>query len=301
MKPRPPLWKISVETTPEAEEAVAELLNRTLHDTASTSFDLKRRVSAVSVYSSGPLPGKLRNKIRDGLDRIGKCGLTIHPGRISIAKIRHEDWAESWKRHFHPIEAGQSLLIKPSWSRQAARKGQAVVILDPGLSFGTGQHPTTWFCLREIARFKQAGRSASPSLLDLGCGSGILAIAAAKLGFQPVTAIDFDPEAVRVARANARVNGVSNKIRIARGDVSKLTAPQKRFDVVCANLISNLLLAERQKIVAPMNPGGILLLAGILKSEFSEVQRAYEERGLKLISAKTEKEWRSGIFRLNIF
>jgi ribosomal protein L11 methyltransferase len=134
--------------------------------------------------------------------------------------------------------------------------------------------------------------------LDIGTGSGILAIAAAKLGYQPVRAFDFDPESVRVARANARVNQVQAKIKITRDDATKLPLrPPRRYDLVCANLISNLLIAERRRIVAQLNRGGNLVLAGILKSEFAQVQSAFEEQGLKLVAAKNEKEWRSGSFR----
>ena len=245
----------------------------------------------------------VREEISAGLQRIKNCGLKIGAGKIKIAKVRREDWAESWKRHFKPIEIGNSLLVKPSWSKKRPRKNQAVVILDPGLSFGTGQHPTTEFCLREIvasalrAKIEPQARRYAKSFLDIGTGSGILAIAAAKLGYKPVRAIDFDPEAVRVARANARVNGVLKKIKIARGDVTKLsTKPKEQFDLVCANLISNLLIAERKKIVAQLKPGGVLVLAGILKSEFSEVQKEFENLGLKLISSRSKKEWRSGSF-----
>ena len=135
------------------------------------------------------------------------------------------------------------------------------------------------------------------STLDIGTGSGILAIAAAKLGCKPVYAIDFDPEAVRVARANARVNGVLKKIKIAGGDVTEFSKkPKEQFDLVCANLISNLLIAERKKIFGNLKPGGVLVLSGILKLEFSEVQKAFESLGLKLISGRSKKEWRSGCF-----
>ena len=192
------------------------------------------------------------------------------------------------------------------------RKNQAVVILDPGLSFGTGQHPTTEFCLREIVaavgrppqilgKLKDAAlcreAATAKSFLDIGTGSGILAITAVKFGFKPVRAIDFDPEAVRVARANARVNHVHRKLQIERGDVTKFPAkPKEQFDLICANLISNLLIAERKRIVAQLKPGGILVLAGILKSEFSQVQKEFESLGLKLISNRSKKEWRSGSF-----
>ncbi len=135
------------------------------------------------------------------------------------------------------------------------------------------------------------------SFLDIGTGSGILAIAAVKLGYQPVRALDFDPEAVRVAQANARVNQIQTKLEIARDDATKLPLrPARKYDLVCANLISNLLIAERRRIVAQVNRGGTLVLAGILRTEFLEVAKAFEGLGLQLVRCKVEKEWRSGSF-----
>jgi ribosomal protein L11 methyltransferase len=197
-----------------------------------------------------------------------------------------------------PIEIGTALLIKPSWNRRKPRKGQGMVVLDPGLSFGTGQHATTGFCLRQlVAKSNHETRNSKQSFLDIGTGSGILAIAAAKLGYSPVYAFDFDPESVRVARANARKNGVLGKIQITRQDLTRI--PQrsiKKYDIVCANLISNLLIAERERIISRLKPDGTLVLAGILKTEFSLVNSAYEQAGLKLIASRAEKEWRSGAF-----
>jgi ribosomal protein L11 methyltransferase len=311
---REPLWRISIVTTLEAEDAVSELLGTKLGLPASSFFDVKTQVSVVSVYYPRKLiePREVRKEIFAVLKRIKNCGLKIGAGKIKIAKVRCEDWAESWKRHFKPVEIGGALLVKPSWIKRQPRKNRAVVILDPGLSFGTGRHPTTSFCLNEIVKYRNsitapfeshsrrsqtAATIKAKGFLDLGAGSGILAIAAAKLGYKPVRAIDFDPEAVRIARANARVNGVLKKIKIVRGDMTKLPAkPKEQFDLVCANLISNLLIAERKKIVAQLNRSGVLVLAGILNSEFSEVQMAFENCRLKLISAKSEKEWRSGSF-----
>ena len=131
---------------------------------------------------------------------------------MRLNKVPPEDWAESWKRHFKPIEIGGDLLILPSWSKRKPKTGQAVVVLDPGLSFGTGQHATTSFCLNEIVKLRRSSKASELSLLDGGTGSGILAIAAAKLGYKPVEAFDFDPVSVRVARANATSNGVNRKV-----------------------------------------------------------------------------------------
>ena len=298
------LWRISVATTLETEDAVAELLGTIFNCNASSYLDVEKQTSVASVFCESKPLEIIRKKISAGLRRFKNCGLKTGSGKIQIAKVRREDWAESWKLHFKPFEIGNALLVKPSWNKRRPRKNQAVVILDPGLSFGTGQHPTTEFCLGEIVaavcdrrdRRSQSAATAK-SFLDIGTGSGILAIAAAKLGYKPVHAIDFDPEAVRIARVNARVNGVLKEIKIAHGDVTGFsTKPKGQFDLVCANLISNLLIAENKKISAQLKPGGILVLAGILKSEFSEVQNKFEELGLQLISSRSKKEWRSGSF-----
>jgi len=169
-----------------------------------------------------------------------------------------------------------------------------VVVLNPGLSFGTGHHATTSFCLREVVRFARGGGG---SVLDMGTGSGILAIAAAKLGCAPIEAFDFDPESVRVAMSNARQNRVPHRINLFKADVTRLPLrPVRKFDLVCANLISNLLVAERKRIAARVGPGGTLVLAGILRIEFSKVRDAFESLGLKLIRQREEKEWASGAF-----
>ena len=219
------LWKISVTTAPEAEDAVAELLGGAFGQPASSYTDAETRQTAVSVYvQKRPDWSRARQaELASGLKRIARSGLDIGPGKISLKGIRQEDWAESWKLHFKPVVIGSALLLKPSWSRRRPRKGQAVVVLDPGLSFGTGRHPTTAFCLRQLVAGRRPGEA--QSCLDVGTGSGILAIAAAKLGYAPVDAFDFDPQAVRVARANARRNGVSARIRLLAAGPDETALP----------------------------------------------------------------------------
>lgn len=293
------LRKISVTTSAEAEEAVAEKLSGLFSQPASAYTDAETGATTVSVYCRGRirLPPAQRAELRAGLERIKTCGLDVEPARISIRRIRHENWAESWKRHFKPIEISGALLIKPSWSGRHPRKGQAVVVLDPGLSFGTGQHPTTAFCLQQLVKHRKRGQA--QSFLDIGTGSGILAIAAAKLGYAPVHALDFDPEAVRIARANARANRVRGRISFTRQDVSQLPFRcARRYDLICANLISTVLTVERHRIVRRLRPGGVLVVAGILESEFPQVRKAYESLGVRPVAGKSEKGWRSAAFRL---
>jgi ribosomal protein L11 methyltransferase len=296
MKITKPLWRVSVTTTLEAEDAVAEMLGGLLATAVATYFNLETGVSTVSVFrDQQPAAAKLRALIAAQLRRIAGCGLAVGAGRIEIARVKREDWAESWKRHFHPLEIGKKLLVKPSWSKKLPRKNQVVVILDPGLSFGTGQHPTTSFCLNELVRHRKNGTR--QTFLDIGTGSGILAIAAVKLGYQPVHAFDFDPESVRVARENALKNRVDTQLKPVRGDVTKLPLKAARqYDVVGANLISNLLVGEKRRIVNRVKPDGILVLAGILTKEFGEVERAFADVKMKLAAKRVENEWCSGAF-----
>jgi ribosomal protein L11 methyltransferase len=291
------IWKTSVQTTAEAEEAVAELLSSHVALSPSAYTDAETGITAVSAYSTTPPKNLLVTKeaLDRGLTEIRNCGLDIGSGKITIRKLPREDWAESWKRHFPPLEIGNALLIKPSWSKRRPRKGQQLVVLDPGLSFGTGQHPTTEFCLRELVRHRDP--ALKQSVLDLGTGSGILAIAAVKLSYAPVHALDFDPQAVSVARANARSNRVQRKIHIDQSDLTQMPArTSQRYDVMCANLLANLVIAERKRILARLNPTGVLVIAGILKREFNEVRKNYESVGMKLVASRAQKEWRSGSF-----
>lgn len=293
-----PLWHLSVITSPEAEDAVTELLGRLTGVPASSYHHLESGVCTVSVYLENPSfwSRTQATALKDGLQRIAECGLEVAPARTAFRRVRAADWRESWKRHFKPIRVGRALLVRPGWSRERARPGQRVVILDPGLSFGTGQHPTTAFCLAQLVRARRAGTA--QSLLDAGTGSGLLAIAAAKLGYAPVDAFDFDPDSVRVAAENARRNRVADRIALRRADLTKLPRrPRRRYDVVCANLMAGLLLAERDRLTAFVKPGGLLVLAGILREQFAEVRAAYEAAGLRLVAEQARKEWRSGAFR----
>ena len=294
---RQTLWKISVGTTPEAEDAVAEAFGRAFNCPASIYSDVRTRRTTVSVFSQtgSPLLEKQCARLRETISDLKTFGLAVGSARIRVEKMRRENWAESWKRHFRPLEIGGTLLVKPSWSKRRAKLGQSVVILDPGLSFGTGQHATTWFCLRELARLRTAGEQ--QSFLDIGTGSGILAIAAAKLGYQPVEAFDFDADSVRIARTNPRRNRVQAKLNIFPQDLARLPLRAKdKFDVICANLISTLLITERRRISSRLKPGGVLVLAGILTREFEALRHTFEGDGLCFITCRRQREWTSGSF-----
>jgi ribosomal protein L11 methyltransferase len=294
---RGPLWQICATTAPEAEDAVSAWLEGLLGQPAASYTEVETQLATITISLSRrpDWSAARRRELAAGLRRIRACGLDTGPERIWLRKVPAQDWAESWKRHFRPMAIGSALLLKPSWSRRQPRPGQQVLVLDPGLSFGTGRHPTTAFCLRQLVARRRPERP--QSFLDAGTGSGILAIAAAKLGYAPIEAFDFDPDAIRVARANARRNGVAGGLHLFRRDAARLPLrPARRYSLVCANLLGDLLLAQRQRLAAQVQTGGVLVLSGILKTEFACVQTAFEALGLRLAASRVDQEWRSGAF-----
>ena len=288
---------MAVSTTSESSEAVAQLLERTFGQPAVIHTDVQRGRTVVRIYRA-ERPGQAsawREQWAAGLRAVREAGL--NPGRcgITVKRLRAEDWAESWKRHFRPLEIGSTLLLKPSWSRRRPRKNQVVVVLDPGLSFGTGHHATTAFCLAQLTAFRRPRQR--QSFLDIGTGSGILAIAAAKLGYKPVHAIDSDVEAIRVARANAAQNGVAGRICFRWQDLTRLPrVGRNRFDLICANLVYDVLLEGRARLVHRLGASGRLVLAGILGTQFASIRNAYKTAGLRLVGSRKRSGWHSGAF-----
>jgi len=276
---------------PESEDAAAAFLERFFQRPPVIYSDLLKGRTRVSVYLE-KIGRETAASLRRGLREMG-----LKTQKITVSKLPRENWAESWKRHFKPLKISPSLLIKPSWSRRRARPGQRVVVLDPGLSFGTGQHATTLFCLKRLAACRRVGTA--QSFLDIGTGSGILAIAAAKLGYSPVEAFDFDPESIRVSRSNAVKNRVQHRVRPQLKDLTGLPLKsQRRYDVICANLIDDLLISQAEKIYNRLKPGGQLIVAGILRKQFPAVKKVFVTFCLKFVTELSQKEWQSGQFAM---
>lgn len=292
------LLKVTITTPVEAEDAVAVLMQRVFRQPLALYTDEETLLTAVSVFlESGRGWGRARQaRLEAGLRGLRAQGVPLGRARITRRWLVSQDWAESWKRHFKVLEIGDRLLVRPTWSRRQPRPGQVVMTLDPGLSFGTGHHPTTAFCLEQLVAHEPASRPRS--LLDVGCGSGILAIAAARLAYRPVEAFDNDPAAVKIARANAALNQVADSIRFECRSLTRLPArPARSFDVVVANLLADLIESEAARLTAFVARRGTLVLAGILATEFDQVCRSYTELGWRLVVDDQAREWRSGAFR----
>ncbi len=213
---------------------------------------------------------------------------------LRIDPLRKEDWAESWKKHFRPAKIGRKLFIRPGWSNERAPEGRRMIRIDPGMSFGTGLHATTKACLlflEDIADERPHG-----SFFDAGCGSGILSIAAVRLGFGAVGACDMDPSAVACTKENIRKNDIcADRIDVFQADIRRFEL-ENGFDAVCANILSGILLEAGKNITRIVKPGGFLVLAGILKNEYDNLSSAFQNLGFREIRKIAAEEWQAGLF-----
>jgi ribosomal protein L11 methyltransferase len=210
----------------------------------------------------------------------------ISQARIETSSIPEQDWSENWKRFFKPLRVTSKFVVKPPWSPNRLKKGQMVININPGMAFGTGTHATTKMSLRALeSSLKRRGLS----VLDVGTGSGILSIAAARLGASEVWGVDIDGVAVENARENVKQNHVSKIVRIRKGKIGDI---QKRFDVVIANIDFKSLIRMRMPLFRHLKRQGILILSGILEREKEKLLQHYMETGL-IQSDKVvqEEEW----------
>ena len=301
--------ELAVDADQEAVEAVSEILARSatggvsvepafelLHEGLAARPDLTRP-SVVRAYLPAVDRSAAVTALEDVRARLGHLqAFGLRPiGELQVRVVHESDWAEAWKRHFPVLRVGRSLVVRPTWRRYGPREGEVVVVLDPGMAFGTGLHPTTRLCLAGIERWEEEGRLAGCRVLDVGSGSGILAVAAGRLGAGSVLALDTDPVAVEATEASAKRNGLSAVITARRGS---LPASEGPFDLVLANLIASLLVALAGQLHAALHPGsgtpgsgGRLLCSGIVLDREPEVRRALAAAGLRVTGRSSEGDW----------
>jgi len=284
-KQPPARWlELSVEAAPDAEEAVADVLRRYVYGGVTIEG------AAASVVVKGYLPsdGDLTRRRRALRRKLAALPL---PSAVRSRWLNEEDWAHAWKEFFPVLRVSSRLVVCPTWRSYRPREGEAVIRLDPGMAFGTGQHPTTLMCLRALEELLRPGMD----VLDLGTGSGILALAAARLGATSVLALDIDPQAAAVARENVRLNGLEAVVQVAEGGLDE--ALRAAFDLAMANISAPVIVEMASALAAVLRPGGLLIVAGFSVESADRVSSGLARTGLMVERALADGDWRALIAR----
>ena len=298
-----PWLELAVEADPEAVEVVSEILSRVAPGGVSVepAFELVEdglgarldpaRPAMVRAYL--PLSGVgadgsgARAIVDEALGHLR--AFELRPiGELRTRRVDEADWAVAWKAHFPVLRIGRRLVVKPTWRRHRAAPEDVVLVLDPGMAFGTGLHPTTRLSLLGLEALADRGLLREARVLDLGSGSGILSIAAARLGAASCAALDIDPIAVEVTEANARRNGLGRQIRPRLGSLPSREAP---FDVVVANLVADLLVRLAGELAPEVRLGGAWLASGVFRDREPDVASALAAFGLVVTDRWADGDW----------
>ncbi|HWR08271.1 50S ribosomal protein L11 methyltransferase [Sporomusa sp.] len=298
--------EISIQTSHEATEAVAdifhdlgasgvviedpELVNAYRRSGSWDYCDIPEELNTevVTIKSYLPVDELLDDKLRlfeERVNRLHEHNLDKGRGCINCREVQEEDWASSWKEYFHPVRVSEHIVIKPSWEAYLPVEGDIVIELDPGMAFGTGTHQTTAMCVRCLEDVIKS----DDIVFDVGTGSGILSVAAAKLGAARVRAVDLDPVAVRVAKENIVFNNVTATVEITQGDL--LTGVDGKADVIVANIIADIIIKMLPDVRGRLVDNGIFIASGIIAERLGDVTAALIDSGFVIDKVIEEGGW----------
>jgi ribosomal protein L11 methyltransferase len=226
--------------------------------------------------------------VRDIQALLHNLNAVILPGSIKdigFTNVREEDWANSWKAYYKPVRVSERIVIKPTWEDYPSSPGELVIELDPGMAFGTGTHPTTVMCIKLLEKIIQGGET----VFDIGTGSGVLAVTAAKLGAQAVKAVDIDEIAVKAASENVILNDVSDVVEVMTGNL--LDRVQGQADIVVANIVADVIIKVCPDAVKAVRKGGQFIASGIIDTRKEDVLAAVQKNGLVIMEVCQEGDW----------
>lgn len=299
--------EVSLVVDGELAEAVAEVLSRyapgggvAIESTAveSTPNDTEgHTIGPLRVSAYLPVDEALEETRRKLDEALWYLGRIQELPAAEYRTVKETDWAEAWKEHYHPIGVGKNLMIVPAWLEPPGDE-RIVIRMDPGMAFGTGTHPTTQLCLEVIESWvtRKKPEAGSWDVIDVGCGSGILSVAALKLGARHALAVDIDNLAVKVSRENAALNGVEDRLETGTGSAKEVRQglfSLRQAPLVLANILAPILvrLLDEEGLAELVAPGGGLVLSGIIETQVDEVIAAGKRAGLSLVDQRQIKDW----------
>ncbi len=298
--------EIACDVPEEYADVVAEFLtelsgngvcvdNRAVDAFSQSEIPASVRVTVKAYLSAADDPALPMAEVEGFLARLSSHNPDAVFAPPVLAAVNTEDWSSSWKVHFKPLRIGAHLLIVPTWEEIEAVAGDLVIRIDPGMAFGTGGHETTRLCLEMVETvMAEGGGWSEPSLLDLGTGSGILAMAASLLGAGRILALDIDPDAVEVARENIELNSLTERIECGTEPLESLA---EGFDIILANILAEELVRLAPYLVERLKPGGALILSGILAEKESLVRRGFAPLALTYETTSSAGEWVAMLYR----
>ena len=291
--------EITLDADGESAEAIADVLQRYGHQGVA----IEREGFSIETWEDEvPPPDRLlvrayipeddrasdaKTQLEEALYQLGRLYPMPRP-RYTV--IDEQDWAEAWKVHYHPLRVGRHVFIRPLWIDTAGEPGDVVVALDPGMDFGTGTHPSTQLVLEAAEDLLEARPGAV--VLDLGCGSGILSVAAARLGAERVIACDIDPIAITATRINAEANNVLDQIDLREGSLAELVQDKTQAQIALVNILAKTIIALcGQGLTQIIAPGGVGVFGGIIDTQAAEVEAALQAAGLTPYKRRQSTDW----------
>lgn len=267
----------------EDPQAARQYVKKEIFDASTLSPDFLEH-SFVVIKAYFHEDRQIMEELNNSLEQVNQCFKT--QCRVFIDEVRDEDWEESWKKYYHTFKVGNRLVIKPSWENYQAKEDEEIIEIDPGMAFGTGIHASTRFCLKFIEKYIKGGET----VIDAGCGSGILSIAAAKLGARKITAIEIDDVAVKVAKENVMLNKLEEIIEVKAGDATEELNTHKA-DVILANITADVINLLIPHAAQSLEKGGWLFASGIVDSRFPGVQKQLQAYGFSQEEVLTDVDW----------
>ncbi|MCR2803196.1 50S ribosomal protein L11 methyltransferase [Paenibacillus soyae] len=315
-------YEITISTTEEAQEMISNFLHEmgaggvsieesgSLNKPRDTSLgqwyefplnDIPEGQAVIKGYfPEGTDTDELIEALKPRIEELKDFDIDIGDVAYSAKEVDDEDWATAWKQYFKPIRVSDTLTIKPTWEDYEAREGERIIELDPGMAFGTGTHPTTALCLQTLESVVKGGEE----MIDVGTGSGILAIGACRLGAKSVLALDLDPVAVSSATENVRLNGLSEQVEVklsdllgvlreeqAEGQESRALRVTVPVDLVVANILAEIILLFIDDVYEALKPGGIYIASGVYKNKEDDVEQGLKASGFEIVEKRRDQDW----------
>lgn len=311
--------ELTIETTEEATEMISNFLHEmgaggvsieesgTLNKPRDTSLgqwyelplnDIPEGQAVIKGYfPEGTDTDALIEAIKPRVEELKQFDIDTGEVTYSAVEVDDDDWATAWKQYFKPLRVSDTLTIKPTWEDYEASEGERIIELDPGMAFGTGTHPTTALCLQTLESVVKGGEE----MIDVGTGSGILAIGACRLGAKSVLALDLDPVAVSSATENVRLNGLSEQVEVKLSDLLGVLREEQNdsnklrvtlpVDLVVANILAEIILLFIDDVYAALKPGGIYIASGVYKNKETDVEQGLIASGFQIVEKRRDEDW----------